>query len=340
MLPVILVLTLIGMAVASDGTARRHAAVRALAMRASEGDAKALYDLALLHDKGYDTVPVDSVRSTLLYRLSAEKGYPPAQSYLGYRYFNGEIVPRNVDSALYWFAKAAGAGDARAANNLGYLLSNGDVVTRDYPQAFYWLSKAASSGLPAAESQLADLYRQGLGTEKDTLMAITLYTEAIEGGLADAELKLLSMMGHKWEKLPADSAVDLGRYYYTRRAPLIGVTLFENAARENNPDALTLLGDAYSRGIGVDYDHDRSIRYFLSAALRGDPSSQFVIAELLDIFPDALSSVAANEVLRDIYSGGEVPDDIYTPSYWYGKAAEKGVTDAETATERMLKARS
>ncbi len=334
-IPVILMLMIIGMAAAADEIVGRHAAVRALAKRASEGDAKALYDLASLHDLGYDTIPVDSVRSTLLYRLSAEKGYPPAQSYLGYRYFQGEIVGKDVDSALYWFAKAAGNGDARAANNLGYLLSSSDAVARDYPQAFYWLSKAAATGLPAAESQLADLYRQGLGTEKDTLKAAELYMKAIGKGLADAELKLLSMMGRKWENLPGDSAVRLGRYYYTQRAPLIGVTLFENAARKLNPDALALLGDAYSKGTGVDYDHDRSTAYFLAAALRGDPSAQFVIGELLDIFPDALSSELAGEALERFYHGEEVPEDVYIPSYWYGKAAQQGVTDAEKAAKRM-----
>lgn len=334
-IPAILMLMIIGLAAAADGPVDRHAAVRALAKRASDGDAKALYDLASLHDTGYDTVPLDSARSTLLYRLSAEKGYPPAQSYLGYRYFMGEAVGKDVDSALYWLAKAAGNGDARAANNLGYLLTNGEAVTQDFPQAFYWLTKAADAGLPAAESQLADLYRLGAGTDIDTVKAAALYFKAFGKGLADAELKLLSMMARKWEGLPGDSAVKLGRYYYTSGAYLTGVTLFGYAARECNPEALALLGDAYSKGRGVDYDHDRATAYFLAAALRGEPSAQFVIAELLDIFPDALSSGPAAEVIKGFYQELDVPGDLYIPSYWYGKAAEQGVTDAEKGADRM-----
>ena len=75
---------LIGAAVASDVATERRMAVRKLAERADSGGAKALYDLAMLYDTGYDSIPVDSARSTALYRLSAERGYAPAQNYLGF----------------------------------------------------------------------------------------------------------------------------------------------------------------------------------------------------------------------------------------------------------------
>ena len=327
---------LLGMKALADVNLERREALKQLTERAESGDPKALYDLAVLHDMGYDTIPVDSVRSTLLYRMSAEKGYAPAQNYIGFRYFNGESVKQDIDSALYWLAKAAGQGDVKASNNLGFLLSNSDVVTRDYPQAIMWLTKAADAGLPAAQGNLADLYRQGLGTEPDTVMAEKYYNKAIEGGLSDAGLKLLSMMGRKWEKLDADSAVSLGKYYYKGMAPFIGVTLFKNAALSGNADALALLGDAYSRAIGVEYDHNKSLEYFLQAALAGQPSAQFVIGELLDIFPDALDDEKAQTVIIDFY-GGIPYEDVYSASYWYDKAKDAGVGNAEEATELLFR---
>lgn len=308
-------------AVCGDVSGRRKA-LRELSQRAASLDPKALYDLASLHDKGYDSIPVDSARSTALYRLSASLGYPRAQNYLGFRYFKGEFVRQNVDSALFWLTKAAENGDPSAANNLGYLLSEGDVVGKDYAGAAFWLKKAAAAGLPQAESQLADLFCKGHGVEKDTAEAISLYNRAIEGGLRDAEIKLLAMMGKKWERLPADSAVSLGRFYYSHRAPVAAVTLFENAAASGNPDALALLGDAYSKGYGVEYNHDISIDFFLRAANAGQPSAQFIIAELLDIFPDAL------------------PDSVPPAVFWYGKAAASGITDASEATQRLIYGRS
>lgn len=335
-LPILLMMALLTAAFAPGDAPERRATLEQIAERARQGDAAALYKLAMIYDMGYDSVAVDSARSTALYRQAALLGYAPAQSFLGYRYFKGEYVAKDIDSALYWIAKAAGNGDARAANNLGYLLSEGSVVAQDYEKALHWLTIAADAGLPTGESLLADLYRRGLGTAPDTAKAVSLYTRAIEGGLQDAEMKLLSMMGRKWESLPADSMVRLGRYYYTRRAPSVGVTLFEYASRLGNADAFVLLGDAYSRAQGVAYDHDKSIACFLEAALRGNPSAQFVIAELLDIFPDALSAERPESVIEAFYDGKPVPKDIYSPSYWYEKAAAKGVNTASEAYSRLL----
>lgn len=345
MKPIYCMILLLGLAAAPE-ISKQRVAVRELVARAEKGDSKALYDLAMLHDMGYDSIPVDSVRSTALYRLSAEAGYPPAQNYLGFRYFNGEAIRQDVDSALFWMAKAAGSGDARAANNLGYLLANSDKVSRDYPQAIYWLTKAADAGLPAGLSQLADLYRRGQGCEADTARAEALYVKALQSGLHDAELKLLAMKGKQWENLAADSLLSLGKYHYTHGAPLIGVTLFMNIVRAHEGDegltaadtaakissgspekdkvfakAYALLGDAFSRGIGVEYNHEGSIDFFYKAALLGEPSAEYVIAELLDIFPDAL----------------QIDDpDRSSASYWYEKAAAQGITDAATATSRLL----
>ncbi len=335
-LPALLMLLFIGGAVASDDATKERLGVRELSRKAAAGDPKAIYDLAVLHDIGYDSVPVDSAISTALYRLAAEKGFGPAMNYLGYRYFKGDYVRQDVDSALFWLVKAAGAGDMKAANNLGFLLSHDDAVTRDYPQAVYWLTKASDAGLPVAQSLLADLLRQGLGAEKDTVAAERLYMAAIEQGLEDAQLKLLTMKGWDWERLSPDSAVNLGRYYYSHRAPLIGVTLFQNAAEHENPDALALLGDAYSRAIGAEYNHDKALEYYLKAALLNQPSAQFVIGELVDIFPDALTDSVPAALIKTFYPDS-VPSGITTAPYWYEKAASAGIPDAASAASALLK---
>ena len=322
--------------VASSDAARGRRDLRELSERAKAGDAKAIYRLALVYDVGYDSIPIDSAKSTALYRLAAEKGYAPAQNYLGFRYYRGEYVKRDVDSALYWLAKAAGGGDAKAANNLGFLLMEGKDVKRDYHQALKWLTMAAESGLPTGQSQLADMHRRGLATVPDTLRAIELYTKALEQGLADAEIKLLNMMGRKWESLPTDSLLALGRRYYTHRAPMIGASMFKTAAGRGSAEAFTLLGDAYSRGNGVDYDHDRSVACYLEGAMRGNPSAQFVVAELLEIFPDALSGDGISGILHDYYGKAGLPRDIDKAAYWYEKAAAQGVADAAEATRRLF----
>ncbi len=309
-------------------------ALRELSCRADSGDAKALYDLACLYDVGYDTISKDSAMSTVLYRRSAQLGYAPARNYLGFRYYNGEGgVRRDVDSALFWIERAAESGDPKGAANLGWLLVEGKDVVRDYSHAAYWLEKAAGAGLPVGMTQLADLYREGLGVGKDTVRAVWLYTEAIERGFREAEPLLLDMMLDRWKALPADSAIKTGRYYYLHRAPVIGVNIFDYLAAKGDPEAQALMGDAYSRAQGVDYSHEKSLEYYLRAATGGNPSAQFVIGELLDIFPDALDEDSCAVILE---SAGISSSDAAFPLFWYGKAASCGITDAASASRRLL----
>ena len=303
-------------------------ALRQLVSRADSGDAKALYNLATLHDTGYDSIPVDSARSTALYRLSAEKGYAPARNFLGFRYYNGDFVKKDIDSALYWIRLAADDGDITAASNLGYLLSQSEDIPHDYKEAIKWIEKAANASFPSAISQLADMKRLGLGCVADTLQAVELYEKASDAGIGDAQLKLLAMMGYKWKELPGDSALNLGLKYYTGNLPIAGVDLLETAAMYEIPQANALLGDAYSRGIGVPYDHRKSLDYFFKGALGGNPSAQYIIAELLDFFPDDIPS--------DSIFGLENLNDVGNAQFWYEKAREQGIENADAAYERLF----
>lgn len=313
-------------ALASAEVTKTRMALRELAEKGNMGDGRALYELARLHDIGYDSIPVDSARSTALYRLSADRGYLPAINYLGFRYYKGEYVNRDVDSALYLLAKAAGAGDAGAANNLGYLLTEGEGVVHDYPAAIKWFQKAAGAGLHTAESQLADMYRKGMGTDPDTLLAESLYNRAIEGGLEDAQLKLLAMKGRDWEALPPDSAMTLALHYYNGKAPMLGTLLLgniiknEGSGKELKANAYTLLGDALSKGKGIGYDHEASVECYLRGAVLGNREAQTVIGELLDIFPEALDNLKVREgILPEM--DVEITPKMKAASYWYEKAA-------------------
>lgn len=291
--------------------------------KADNGDSAAIFSLARFYETGFDSIQPDFEKAMNLYLLAAQKGFAPARNFIGFRYYNGEGVKKNVDSALYWIRLAAEDGDITAASNLGYLMSQSPDIDHNYTEAIKWLYIAADAKVPSALSQLADLKRQGLGCKPDTMAAITLYEEASDAGDHEAQLKLLAMMGYKWKALSPDSALSLGLKYYSGSAPVAGVDLLELAAESDNPKALALLGDAYSRGIGVTYDHQKSIDYFYKAAKKGDPSAQFIIAELLDFFPDAVSSFSDEKV-----DGA---------SFWYDKAASIGINDSETAYQRLFK---
>ena len=201
------------------------------------------------------------------------------------------------DSAVMWLRRSADAGDPRAVSNLAYLLLNDTVSSRTPKErlmadstAYVYLKKVVNAQIPTAFSMLGDMYRDGRWVKRDTLKAAANYEAALERGLGDAEARLIALMGRRWQRLSQDSAFNLGLRYYTGYAPGAGVLLLERAAEI--PDtigigarAMALLGDAYSRGVGVRYSHDKSLAYFARAALAGNPSAMLILAETLEVFP-------------------------------------------------------
>ena len=245
--------------------------IRNFAVRADSGDADALYQLALLHERGYDSIPRDSIRAMQLLAESAGRGSLKAQNLLGYNLLN-----KGDRSGLQWIEKAALAGDAKAQGNIGFLLLNSDIVERDPSKAAYWLERAAAGGVATASSMLGDLYRYGDGVMKDTLQAEAHYYAALDAGLADAAYKLADMMAEKWNNLPDSVMYGKALYLYTHRAPDIAIPIFSRLGEASVDNvikgkSLSMLGDAYTRALGVDYSHDKSLEYYLKAALEGDP---------------------------------------------------------------------
>lgn len=269
---------------------------------------------------GSDSVAPDPDEARRLYLEAADSGSVEAMSYAGFLLYGDGERERGVEL----MQRAAEAGEPRAANNLGYLAAwPSDGSEPDYARAQRWLGLAAAAGLATAQAQLADLIAAGLGSAPDTARAEALYAEAARRGVQDAQFKMIALKENDWKRLEPDSALRLGLRYYTQRAPAAGVVLFAVAALDSVPRALALLGDAYSRAQGVGYDHDKSLSLFVEAAVLGDPSAQFVIAELLDIFPDALD-------------GRGLPVDCLDARWWYDRAAEAGVNDAAGAQRRLL----
>lgn len=297
----------------------RRRALKELQERADAGDGISLFRLAMLHEEGYDTIAVDSLRAEELYRKSAEAGYVPAMNQLGF------MLMHRKDSraeGLRWLEKGAMGGDAKACSNLGWLLMRGDYVERDYGKAAFWLEKGVSRGLPVAMSLLGDMCSQGLGMPADTLRADSLYSGAFEAGLRDAGYRLAELRRVREASYSGEEALRQGLYFYLRGVPSVGIRLFRNAAQKDVAQAMALLGDAYARGMGVEYDHALSGEWFARAAAAGDPSAAFYLAELFEMFPDALDDVT------------ELPSR--DPSYWYSVAEASGVCDSATAARRLM----
>lgn len=319
-----------------------YSMLQELIMRVDSGDPEALYRLSTIYEQGFDTIPRDSIRALSLLRESAEKGWLPAQNYLGYTL----IRKGQGEEGLQWLEQAAISGDPKAQNNLGFLLLENEEntlageagIATDNEKAAFWLERASQAGSATASSMLGDLYRYGKGVTRDSVMAAAHYYAAIDAGLADAAYKLENMEREHWRTLSPRKQLEIALYLYTHRAPELAIPIFKRIAEESmetgadddiNPDiraslsgdALALLGDAYSRGLGVGYDYDKSLDYYFRAAMLGNAPAQFILSELLEIFPDILERYTDLPI-----SARELRDS----------AAFAGITDAAEANRRLL----
>lgn len=305
--------------------------------KAENGDPEAQYRLSMLLERGFDTIPADTARSVSLLKRSATAGYAPARNYLGFLYHTGypgksdRFLRVDPDSAIYWLSLAADAGDAKAAHNIAYLIlsPSGEQPERDVRKdsiALSYLRRAADAGLPQSMTLLADLYAEGCVLPCDTARAVSLYEKAISRGFPDAEVRLLNMMGPVWSK--SDSRTSLGEAlrYWNMGAPAIAVE-FLSLIGPSDPEAArayALLGHAYARGRGVPYDHRLANEYFARAAILGNPAAMFILAETLEIFPDAL-----DDLLPDL-------PDTFSPDELRRVAARARIRTAEDASRAII----
>ena len=73
----------------------------------------------------------------------AEQGYPLAECQIGYFYYDGLGVEKDLAKAVWWTRRAADHGDRDGQCNLAWFYEDGIGVERDMEQAAFWYRKAA-----------------------------------------------------------------------------------------------------------------------------------------------------------------------------------------------------
>jgi len=73
----------------------------------------------------------------------AEQGYPLAECQIGYFYYDGLGVEKDLAKAVWWTRRAADHGDRDGQCNLAWFYEDGIGVERDMEQAAFWYRQAA-----------------------------------------------------------------------------------------------------------------------------------------------------------------------------------------------------
>ena len=73
----------------------------------------------------------------------AGQGYPLAECQVGYFYYEGLGVKKDLKKAVYWTRRAAEHGDRDGQCNLAWFYEEATGVEQDRKQAEFWYRKAA-----------------------------------------------------------------------------------------------------------------------------------------------------------------------------------------------------
>lgn len=177
-------------------------------------------------------------KAIALWQQAAALGSAEAQRNLGYGYFYGNGIGKDVEAGLRWLERASLFGDAQASHFLlkYYFGAHGD--TPHYETGFQWLEKISHQAhvLPSLLVKLGTLYEEGLGTPRDPEKAFALFKNAAAQGNREAYYRLGEA------------------YLYGRgvaQQPTRSLRFFRLAAAMGFPDAYRMLENMYRCGMGI-----------------------------------------------------------------------------------------
>ena len=182
-------------------------AVECYKSAAAQGQAGAMYNLALLYMEGGGGLPKDPEKSIELLKGAAENGLCKAQSYLGLYYADESSSHCDYGKAVPYLKMAAAKNDPSAEYNLGICYERGLGIERDMPKAASLYMSAAEHGHTGAQYNLGVFYEHGLGGfVVDKNEAARFYRMATEAGDEDALHNLLLLQKQmKTENLTSQS---------------------------------------------------------------------------------------------------------------------------------------
>lgn len=320
-------------------------------------------------------VTKNDIEAIKWYRKAAENNHADAQYLLGKCYFNGNGVRKDVIEAIKWYRKAAENNHAEAQFILGDFYYDGDYVSEDENEAAKWYKKAAEQGHVEAQNSLGECYDYGIGLTQDHKKAEFWYQKAAEQDYAEAMYNLAFRYSLeednsvyydeivKWFSKAAklghiEAQVSLGKFYLKRNEYKKAYKWFIKAAENGNVESMCYTGNCYYLGNGVARNYGEAVKWYRKAATQGNTEAQTSLGkcyydgkgveknydEAVKLFTDAAEKDDAEAMfyLGECYywgNGVKKSSDkvsIWKASIWYGKAAEKGNSDAQFCFARYL----
>jgi len=267
---------------------------------AEQGDADALYALALNFSKGSAGKPIDIVKAIELYEQSAQIGHHFAQNNLGSLYKKAHkvmVLDGGLDKSVKWLRIAADGGFAMAQKNLALAYANGEGVERDPSKAVEWMRKSAEQLDIESAFLLAEMYREGRGVPRDLVQAATWCRRSAKAGFPRAQytLGVLHLEGQGIEK---DQKKAEAWFHYASKQGVVeaknniaaiqaqrgqvtqAANIWAELAEKGEPNAQCNLGMCFMRGLGRERDQQKARQWLEKAAAKGHRMAQNALVQL------------------------------------------------------------
>lgn len=173
--------------------------------KANNGDAKAQYSLALKYYNGSADFNKNHAEAFVWALKAAKQGHKESQDFVGFCYWAGDGVEKDLSQAVKWYTLSANQGYTNAMKNLGVCYGNGQGVVKNLTTSFQWYLKAAEAGDSDAMYIVANRYQNGNGVTTNATKAKEWIEKASEGGNSDAQYDLAKMLLKGTGNMPTDT---------------------------------------------------------------------------------------------------------------------------------------
>jgi uncharacterized protein len=272
-----------------------------LIQEANTGDPMAMHELGLRYLLGEGSV-ADTVQAAYWIGKAADKKLPAAEYNYAILLNNGWGVPWNPFKAYNYFKDAALSGMPQAEYVYGILNTNDFIVQRNWDKAYTWVKKAADDGNSSAKEILGDLKKRVSPDYFDSTKTNSDDTTRVAE--SDDESTIASNLGlvfidfsSKTDSVPIITDKQIIDDIWRNGSELLndtlgisskndslltdlkktGIPYLEQSAEAGNPEALTLIGRLYEKGIFYKKNPLKAATYYLRATRLDSPTAPAII---------------------------------------------------------------
>lgn len=283
-----------------------------------------------------------------LERLALESDDVTAQLSLGYKFYHGEGVDRNMEKSVHFYDKAAEKGNSEALNNLAKIYLNYEGVVVDEEVVKNWHSKAESHGNKEAASMFSEILDERFISVEDAIKKISegesilnipwaderslprrVYDRICESSKKKVAATLLGacLVGGIGAGAAGYGPMSTPSLHYGMGGMHDNVLVvgdnnkraadwYEKSAEQGNAYAQNNLGYMYYHGKGIEQDYEKTFYWFKKSAEQGHAYGQNNLGIMYE-------------------NGKEVEQDYEKAIELYEKSAEQGLDTAKENLESL-----